>query len=106
MEQDVGRLIVFRSEVFLGLVLQAPGVEPGMELRLAPSSASILAGATLGRVDDVRVVHLRELSTQSPVLHAVQIVDHLPELFPGDLPLLEDHQRRQDRRELELAGDS
>src|SRR3989454_9092690 len=45
VEQDVGRLVVFRSEVLLRLVLQAARVEPRLELRLAPSSPGILAGA-------------------------------------------------------------
>src|SRR5438093_1601219 len=104
VEQDVGRLVVFRAQVLLRLVLQAARVEPRLELRLAPSSAGILAGAALRRIHDVCVVHLRELLAQAAVLHAIQFVNHLPELFPRDLPLLEDHEGRQDRRELELAG--
>src|SRR3989454_2664222 len=106
VEQDVGRLVVFRAQVLLRLVLQAARVEPRLELRLAPSSAGILAGAALRRIHDVCVVHLSELLAQAAVLHAIQFVDHLPELFPRDLPLLEDHEGRQDRRGPALAGET
>src|SRR2546425_791919 len=79
------------------------GVEPGVELCLAPPSARVLTGTALGRVDDVRAIHVLELPPETTILDAGEIVDHLPELLPRSFPLLEDHQGGQDRRELELA---
>src|SRR3989442_8754441 len=45
VEQDVGRLVVFRPKVLLRLVLEGAGVEPRVELCFAPPTAGILAGA-------------------------------------------------------------
>src|SRR2546426_6849237 len=50
VEQDVGRLVVFRAQVLLRLLLQAARVEPRLELRLAPSSPGLLAGAAPPRI--------------------------------------------------------
>src|SRR3989442_15865779 len=105
VEQDVGGLVVFRPKVLLRLVLETAGVEPRVELCLAPPTAGILAGAALRGGHDVRAVHLVEFSAQAAVFHAVQLVDHFSELRSPYIPLLEDHQRRQDRRELELSSD-
>src|SRR2546428_11383653 len=58
VEQDVGRFVVFRAQVLLRLVLQAARVEPRLELRLAPSSAGILAGGSRRPIHPVSTVAL------------------------------------------------
>src|SRR5205807_583333 len=83
VHQYIRGLVVLRAEVLLRLILEAAGIEPGGKLRLAPPTAGVLAGGPLGRVDDVRMVHLLELPSQALVLDAVDVVDPLPEVLAG-----------------------
>src|SRR2546428_14191771 len=77
VEQDIGRLVVFRTQVFLRLVLQAARVEPRLELRLAPSSAGILAGAAFRRIHDVCGGYLRRALAEAAGPYAVHVAYHL-----------------------------
>src|SRR5438552_1311415 len=105
VEEDVGSLVVLRSEVLLRFVFKAAGVQPCVKFRLPPSTAGILPGRPPGRVHDVGSIDLVELAAQAPILDRVDVVDHLPEILAGDPTLFQDHEGGEDRGEVETPRD-